>query len=108
MAMNETLGEFELSTLASILQLGTEAYGMKIRQIMQDQRGKRVSFGAIYTTLDRLREKGFVTSWLAEPTRERGGRAKQYFEITAAGREAFASSQRTLVALVERLKTVPA
>ena len=40
---------------------------------------------SVYNTLERLEEKGLVASTMGEPTAERGGRAKRYFSITAAG-----------------------
>ena len=51
--------------------------------------------GAVYATLDRMEDKGLVSSWLSDPTPERGGRAKRFFRLEEAGRRALRESART-------------
>ncbi|MFC1726154.1 PadR family transcriptional regulator, partial [candidate division KSB1 bacterium] len=41
----------------------------------------------VYVPLDRLESKGFLRSYLADPTPERGGKSKRYYEITEVGME---------------------
>jgi PadR family transcriptional regulator, regulatory protein PadR len=60
--------------------------------------------GALYTTLDRLEEKGLVRSRLGEPTPQRGGRAKRFFAVTARGVQAVARAQRSYQRLLRGLK----
>lgn len=79
------LGEFEQLVMLAILRLGETAYGVTIHQVLLDTARRRTSFGAIYTTLERLEEKGLVSSEIGEVTRERGGKAKRYFRVNAAG-----------------------
>jgi len=55
-----------------------------------------VSFGAVYTTLDRLERKGYVLSRMGDPTPERGGRAKKYFRLEAPGIRALNESRETV------------
>jgi DNA-binding PadR family transcriptional regulator len=93
------LGEFELLVLAALVQLGDEAYGVSVRQEIEDRTGRSTSVGAVYTTLSRLGERGFVESRLGQPTPQRGGRAKRYFTVTPAGRAAL----RSTLAAVERI-----
>jgi PadR family transcriptional regulator PadR len=81
----EGLGEFEQLALLAVYRLGKEAYGTTIREAIEDATERKISIGALYTTLDRLESKGYVSSELGEPTPERGGRAKRYFTITASG-----------------------
>ena len=82
----DSLGQFEQLVLTAILSLREDAYGVTIHAKVEDlARPKAVSLGAIYVTLDRLEDKGMVTSWLTDPTPERGGRSKRYFEITGSG-----------------------
>ena len=88
MAPNTFLGEFEQMVLLAILRLGNDAYGMEVRQEIQDRTGRDVSYGAVYTTLDRLARKGFVADRLGDPTPERGGRARRYFRVETSGAEA--------------------
>lgn len=82
------LGEFEEIVLLAVLRLGSNAYGVTIRQTVEEVAGRPTSIGAIYTTLERLEQKGFVSSWQGESTPERGGRAKRYFKIEGAGMQA--------------------
>lgn len=91
--MARTMGEFERATLLAVARLGEHAYGVAIRQELENRLRRSVSIGAVYTTLDRLAEKGFVVSWLGEPTPERGGRAKKYFKIEAPGIDALRHSK---------------
>jgi DNA-binding PadR family transcriptional regulator len=98
------LGELELVVLLALLRLGEGAYGASIREEIQSRTGRSVSPGAIYPTLDRLEEKGFVRSYLGDPEPVRGGRARRHFALEPAGiREARRAWQQlaTLVAGVE-------
>src|SRR5215470_2468344 len=79
------LGEFELLVMLTVLRLGDGAYGVPISREIERQTGRAVAFGTVYSTLERLQEKGFVCSILGDATRERGGRAKRYFQVTSAG-----------------------
>lgn len=93
------LGEFEEVVLLAIARLGQNAYGMTIRQTVEVAMNRSVSVGAIYTTLDRLEQKGLVSSWQGEATRERGGRAKRYFKIEIDGEQALQEADRVRKAL---------
>lgn len=90
------MGEFEQLVLLAILRLGNRAYGMEIRAEIDEQTGKDVSYGAVYTTLDRLAAKGWVTHELGDPTPERGGRARKYFSVEPEGRAALRATRDTL------------
>ena len=91
------MGEFEQIVLLAILRLeNDEAYGMRLREEIEARTGRDVSYGAVYTTLDRLERKGWVTHQVGEPTAERGGRAKKYFRLAPAGRKALRRTRRAL------------
>ena len=93
---NPLSGEFEQLVLLSILRLGEGAYALPIRHEL-DARGHRsISRGALYTALERLEAKGLAASELGEPLRQRGGRARRYYTVTADGLEALRHSRRTL------------
>jgi PadR family transcriptional regulator, regulatory protein PadR len=79
------LGEFEYLILAVTARLGSEAYGAAIRLQIEDCTKRSCSVGALYTTLDRLEEKGFIETWMGSATAQRGGRAKRMIRITANG-----------------------
>ena len=93
------LGEFEQVVLLSILRLGDDAYAVSVRDEIARCTGREVSRGSIYITLDRLETKGYLTSRLAAPTPERGGRAKRYYALRPRAIEALRDSRRALVAL---------
>jgi DNA-binding PadR family transcriptional regulator len=101
-----SLGEFEQVTLLAILRLGDNAYGVTIRSEIEACTERDPSPGALYTTLDRLEDKGFVSSKLGDPTPQRGGRAKRFFTVTPTGREAVARSQRAYQRLLKGLKLI--
>jgi DNA-binding PadR family transcriptional regulator len=88
----DPLGEFEALVLMAVLRLGDDAYGMRIHHELETTARRKCSFGALYTTLDRLEKKRYVSSHVGEPTPERGGRAKKFFTIEAAGTRAVKAS----------------
>jgi PadR family transcriptional regulator PadR len=85
--MSDSLGEFEVLVLTAVIAAGKDAYGVSIHREVEGlvSSKRNVSAGAIYTTLGRLEDKGFVESWFGDATPERGGRAKKFYGITAAG-----------------------
>lgn len=98
------LGDFEQIVLLAILRLGEGAYGVAIRSEIMKRTDRTPSPGALYITLDRLEEKGFVVSRLGDPTPQRGGRAKRYFSVTRAGADAVQRAQRAYRNLLEGLE----
>jgi PadR family transcriptional regulator, regulatory protein PadR len=90
-----SLGEFELAVLLCVGLLRDDAYGVAVRGAVSKQLERDCSIGAVYTTLQRLEDKGLVRSWTSDPTPVRGGRAKRCFELTAAGDRAIRQAQAT-------------
>ena len=84
------LGEFEQLVLLAVLRLGDDAYGVPIRREIEKRTDRKVTVGALYSTLDRLQAKGYLSSWFADPTAERGGRSRRYFRVAPRGIEALA------------------
>jgi PadR family transcriptional regulator, regulatory protein PadR len=82
------LSRSEEMFLLAIWRLHDNAYGVTIRNNLQEVTGKTWAFGALFITLERLVKKEFLTSYLTEPTPERGGRSKRIYRITADGLEA--------------------
>lgn len=89
-----SIGNLELTILLAVARLGAEAYGLALRKDVSSRLGRDYSVGAIYTTLQRLENKGFVTSWMTEPLPVRGGRSRRQFEVTAAGKRAIREAER--------------
>ena len=79
------LGEFEQMVLLAIAHLRGEAYGVPIVDEIERRTGRTVARAAVYITLRRLEEKGFVSSRLGDPTPERGGKARRWVKLTADG-----------------------
>ncbi len=100
------LGEFEHMVLLAIMRLGDDAYAVPVREEIVRCTGRDVSRGSIYITLDRLETKGYLRSRLADPTPERGGRAKRYYVLRPRAIDALKESRRALVALWRGLETV--
>jgi DNA-binding PadR family transcriptional regulator len=94
--MRESLGQFEQIILTAILSLRDRAYGVTIHEkAVQLAEPKRISMGAVYVTLDRLEDKGFISSRLSDPTPERGGRSKRLYHLEALGERALEESAAT-------------
>lgn len=84
--MKGYLGEFEELVLLTIASLGEEAYGVSIKESIENRSDRSISIGALHSTITRLEEKGLIKSWLGDPTQERGGRRKRFFEVTHQGK----------------------
>lgn len=98
--MKETrLGEFEEVLLLLVGILKEEAYAFKIAEEFEAQSGRSSSIGSVHSTLDRLKDKGFLTSEMGEPTAERGGRRKRIYSITASGKRALETSRDLRISL---------
>jgi PadR family transcriptional regulator, regulatory protein PadR len=93
------LTDFELMILLATLRVGDAAYGVPIAAEIERTGGRRVVVAAVYTALDRLERNGLVSSTIGEPTPERGGRAKRFFQVTPPGMRAIKETQRALMAL---------
>jgi DNA-binding PadR family transcriptional regulator len=98
------LGGLEQLILLAVLRLGKDAYGVTIQREFALVAGRQISLGAIYTTLDRLEAKGYVSSTVGGATHERGGRAKRYVTLEADGLKALRGSLETLRSLASGLE----
>jgi PadR family transcriptional regulator len=103
MTARAQLGEFELIVLLALLRVGEKAYGVPIARVIEESTGREVGIGSVYAALERLQQKGMVSSSLGDPTPERGGRAKRYFRVTRAGLQQVRKTQKALVALWQGL-----
>ena len=99
------IGEFEELVLLAIIKLGSDAYGVGIHDALKEATGRSFSIGALYTTLSRLEEKGLVSSWEGEATRERGGRVKRYYRVQASGERALREAENARRNLAANLDT---
>jgi len=102
-----TLGDFEQLVLLGVarLELQESAYGAAIRQEIHARSGRDVSINAVYTTLDRLEKKGFLKSWVGEPTPQRGGRRRKFYALRPAGVAAMRQAYRAFTAMADGLQS---
>ena len=92
---HQGLGEFEQLVLLAIAHLHPrgEAYGIPIVEEIGRRTGRSVARAAVYITLRRLEEKGFVSTWMSDPTPERGGKARRYATLEPAGARALTEAR---------------
>ena len=93
------LGEFEQMVLLAIAHLRGEAYGIPIVEEIERRTGRSVARAAVYITLRRLEEKGFVSSWMSDPTPERGGKARRCVRVEPAALELLRESRGAMEAM---------
>lgn len=103
--MNAPLGEFEVVVLMAVLQLEAEANGSAVRQEIEVRTGRRVSRGSVYVTLDRLEEKGLLSSSVETASTVRGG-MRRLFRVTPRGLKAVKHSVSTLASMQVGLERV--
>jgi PadR family transcriptional regulator PadR len=96
MAKGRHLGEFEQLVILALLRLGEDAYGMTVRRELEETAKRTATLGSVYGTLDRLEEKGLVSSWRADPEPVRGGHPRRYFQVTSEGELALRRAQRMM------------
>lgn len=82
------LGEFEEIVLLTVGILHGNAYGVTIKDEIEERLKRAISVGALQTTLRRLETKGYLHARHGETTENRGGRPKLYFTVTAYGKKA--------------------
>jgi PadR family transcriptional regulator len=104
MSDRDYLGEFEHIVVLALLRLADQAYGVTVRQEIEVRISREVSIGAVYATLARLETKGYVNSYLGDPTPERGGRSKRFFRVTAKGLAAVNRTHRALEQMTDGLR----
>lgn len=93
------LGTLELATLLAVARLGDDAYGLAVRRDLAARTGRDHAVGAVYTTLQRLEDKGLLTSRASAPLPIRGGRARRHFALTGAGAQALRDAERHAAAI---------
>lgn len=101
MEKSKNLGEFEILVLGALLRLKDEAYGAKVRQEIEARASRQVSVGALYSTLSRLEDKGYVVSSIGASSAVRGGRAKRIYDLTDLGRQKLETAISGLNAMLE-------
>lgn len=101
------LGDFEQLVLLGVLRLDSQesAYGAAIRREIHVRSGRDVSINAVYTTLDRLETKGFLKSWVGDPTPQRGGRRRKFYALRPAGLTALRQAYHAITQMADGLQS---
>ena len=97
------LGAFEQLILFSVLQLGDDAFGVAIRENIEERTGRTVSAGAIYTALGRLEVRGLVTSRTESAQEGRTGRPRKFYSLRREGALALKDSHATIQSMASGL-----
>jgi PadR family transcriptional regulator PadR len=97
--MSSSLGRLELTVLLAVARLGDDAYGLAVRRDISARTDRDYSIGAVYTTLQRLEDKGLVRSRATDPLPVRGGRSRRQFKLTANGTRAMREAERVAVSV---------
>lgn len=87
------LGEFEEIVLLTVGVLFNEAYGVAIKDTIEERTQRKVSVGALQSALKRMEKKGYLESREGEANAQRGGKPKRYYTITAFGKRALQQSR---------------
>lgn len=82
------LSKAEEMVLLAIWRIGEDAYGVSIRKQIKVDIGKDYTYGTLYGLLRQLAFKRCVRKRLGEPSPEKGGRRKTFFELTPEGIQA--------------------
>ena len=90
----DLLSRTEELILLSVCHLGDNAYGITIRDYLEESAGQKLSIGGIYVPLDRLVRKGYLKARQGDPTPQRGGMGKRFYRITAKGVTALRETRR--------------
>ena len=82
------LAPLQEAVLAAVARQKGEGYGISIMDEVSEHEGREVAYGSIHVALDKLHKEGWVSAKMGDPTPERGGRRKRFYEITGKGRQA--------------------
>ncbi len=87
------LTKLEEQILMTVWRFKGEGYGVNIFQYLENINEKRVTMGVVYDTMERLRKKGYLETFMGEPSPVRGGMRKKFYKVTEDGIEALAKSK---------------
>lgn len=102
--MGQPMGEFELVVMLAVLQRPSDAYAVTVAEEIRERLGRATSRGALYVTLKRLEDKGFLTSRLGVADEVRGGRRRRYYRATPVGVAAVAEARGAIARMADGLE----
>jgi len=83
-----SLGEFEEMVLLTVAAQHDQAYGVSIKDSLEEELKRSINISAVHMALKRIADKGFVNSHYGGITKKRGGRRKKFYIITITGKQA--------------------
>jgi PadR family transcriptional regulator PadR len=98
------LSRAEEILLLAVYKLKGSAYGVTIREQVYKDIGRYWSFGVVYKTLKKMKNKGYVKKISSDPIAERGGRSKYFYELTPKGFSALENIQKVNSSLWKGIK----
>lgn len=98
------LGEFEQLLLLALAQLGPDASGVDVRELIEARTGRTISPGAIYTAFQRLERRGFVSAALGDPLPQRGGKRRRLYRLRPAGSRSLEAMQSAIAQMARGLR----
>jgi DNA-binding PadR family transcriptional regulator len=108
MPKSDHLSDFELYVMLAVAALGDDAYGVTIVTRIEDRTGRDVSIGAVYATLGRLADKGFISFAFSDPEPVRGGRSRKLVSLTPAGARALRATADSISRMLDGVTLRPA
>lgn len=98
---NATLAEFELLVMLAAMRLGPDrAYTVTIAEDIRQRTARPVRRANVFTALQRLEDKGLVSSRKGEPHPDRGGRPPRLVTVEPAGIAAVRATTKAIEAMV--------
>jgi PadR family transcriptional regulator PadR len=97
------LGAFEELVLLVVGSLADKAYGVAIKDALEEQTGRAPSIGSLHSALYRLEDKGYLKSTEGGATTERGGRRKKFYRLSASGRKALEAAHELRMVFSSRI-----
>ena len=104
--MKKILSRADELVLLTIWRLQDNAYGVTIRKQIMESTGHDFSVGAIYDSLERLVNWEYLKTYQSDPTPQRGGKRKRYYELTKDGLNALNELRKVQESMWENLPDI--
>ncbi|AHB86016.1 Transcriptional regulator [Ruegeria pomeroyi DSS-3] len=80
------VGPFQEEVIQAVYSLGANAYGMNVRNFLEEKQKREVHVPQVYAALSRLESLGLVNSQVdLQGSAGRRGRTRRVYEVTARG-----------------------
>jgi PadR family transcriptional regulator PadR len=93
--VSRPLQHFAHAVLLSVSRLGFQAFPAEVARQLTKSLDRHVSLAQVFVCLERLEDRGLVSSQETEPERVRGGRRRRVFRLEASGEHALRETAAT-------------